>query len=146
LSPFSFAQKSSQQGLRFDASVPVELIERPAPELSGPDAGEYERIDTKIPRCLVQRPGSYVVLEYRQAVLKHRPSQRLKTISAPAAIFGGALADVSLLAGLLIDKFAYYLPLYRQHQACATVASRPSCRGRRDERFSIFLAHSPGKV
>jgi len=25
-------------------------------------------------------------------------------------------ADVSLLAGMLIDKFRYHLPLYRQHQ------------------------------
>jgi len=31
-------------------------------------------------------------------------------------VFEGALADVSLLAGLLVDKFAYHLPLYRQHQ------------------------------
>ena len=26
------------------------------------------------------------------------------------------MADVSVLAGLLVDKFAYHLPLYRQHQ------------------------------
>ena len=106
----------SEQGLRFEASVPVEVIELPVPELSGPDAEDYERIDTKITRRLAQRPGSYVVLEYRRPVLKHRPSQRLKTISAPTAIFEGTMADVSLLAGLLIDKFAYHLPLYRQHQ------------------------------
>jgi transposase len=37
-------------------------------------------------------------------------------VGAPSAVFGGALADVSLLAGLLVDKFAYHLPLYRQHQ------------------------------
>ena len=28
----------------------------------------------------------------------------------------GSRADVSFIAGLLIDKFAYHLPLYRQHQ------------------------------
>lgn len=82
-----------------------------SPSIGGPDAEDYERIDTKITRRLAQRPGSYVVLEYRRAVLKHRPSQRLKTISAPTAIFEGTMADVSLLAGLLIDKFAYHLPL-----------------------------------
>ena len=26
------------------------------------------------------------------------------------------MADVSVLAGLLVDKFVYHLPLYRQHQ------------------------------
>jgi len=27
-----------------------------------------------------------------------------------------ALTDVSFVAGLLVDKFSYHLPLYRQHQ------------------------------
>jgi transposase len=31
-------------------------------------------------------------------------------------VFEKSFADVSLLAGLLIDKFTYHLPLYRQHQ------------------------------
>jgi hypothetical protein len=34
-------------------------------------------------------------------------------------VFEKSFADVSLLAGLLIDKFAYHLPLYRQHQRLA---------------------------
>jgi transposase len=105
----------TDQGLRFDQSVPVEVIEMASP-LSGPQAGQYEIIDYKITRRLAQRPGSYVVLEYRRPVLKHRPSQTLTTVPAPAAVFEGALADVSLLAGMLIDKFVYHLPLYRQHQ------------------------------
>lgn len=39
------------------------------------------------------------------------------------------LADVSLLAGMLVDKFAYHLPLYRQHQRmlqCGIQLSRTS--------------------
>jgi transposase len=106
----------THQGLRFDDNVPVEVIEVSAPELSGPEADRYIVIDKKITRRLAQRPGSYVVLEYRHPVLKHLPTQTLKTTPAPGAIFEGAMADVSLLAGLLIDKFAYHLPLYRQHQ------------------------------
>jgi Transposase IS66 family len=31
-------------------------------------------------------------------------------------VIEGSRADVSFLAGLLVDKFAYHLPLYRQHQ------------------------------
>ena len=38
------------------------------------------------------------------------------TTPAPASVFEGSMADVSVLAGLLVDKFAYHLPLYRQHQ------------------------------
>jgi transposase len=106
----------TEQGLRFDETVPVEVIEVPAPELSGPEAAQYIVIDEKITRRLAQRPGSYVVLEYHRPVVKHLPSQTLTTVAAPSAVFEGALADVSLLAGLLVDKFAYHLPLYRQHQ------------------------------
>ena len=73
-------------------------------------------IDHKISRRLAQRPGSYVVLEYRRPVLRHKPSRQLMEVPAPSAMFEGSLADVSLLAGILVDKFAYHLPLYRQHQ------------------------------
>jgi transposase len=106
----------TDQGLRFDDSVPVEVIELPAPELKGPDADQYEIIDEKVTRRLAQRPGSYVVLEYHRPVVKHKPSQTLSSVPAPTAIFDKSLADVSLLAGLLTDKFLYHLPLYRQHQ------------------------------
>ena len=33
----------------------------------------------------------------------------------PRAI-DGSRADVSFVAGMMIDKFAFHLPLYRQHQ------------------------------
>ncbi len=58
----------TDQGLRIDDRVPVEVIEMPAPELQGPDASQYDVIDYKITRRLAQRPGSYVVLEYRRVV------------------------------------------------------------------------------
>jgi len=34
----------------------------------------------------------------------------------PVGVLEGSRADVSFAAGLLIDKFLYHLPLYRQHQ------------------------------
>jgi len=109
----------TDEGLRFDASVPVEVIHLGAPELEGPQADQYEVIDEKVTRRLAQRPGSYVVLEYRRPVLKHRPSGSLTTATAPPAVLEKCLADVSVLAGLLVDKFCYHLPLYRQHQRLA---------------------------
>ena len=101
----------TDQGLRFDDSVPVEVIELPAPELQREDAGQYEVIDHKITRRLAQRSGSYVVLEYHRPVVKHKLSQTLTTVAAPSAVFDNSLADVSLLAGLLVDKFVYHLVL-----------------------------------
>ena len=106
-------------GLRFDDRVPVEIIELPAPQLQGPEADRYEIIDHKVTRRLAQRPGSYVVLEYRRPVIRAKDSATLMEVPAPSAVFEGSLADVSLLAGLLVDKFCYHLPLYRQHQRLA---------------------------
>jgi transposase len=47
---------------------------------------------------------------------------------APMSVIEGSRAEVSFVAGLLIDKFAYHLPLYRQHQRlgdCGITVSRP---------------------
>ena len=109
----------TEEGLRFDDSVPVERIELSAPELEGPDADDYEVISHKVTRRLAQRPGSYVVLEYRHPVLKRRSSGALISISAPEALWPGSIADVSFVAGILEEKFLYHLPLYRQHQRLA---------------------------
>jgi transposase len=106
----------TEQGLRYDDTVPVEVIELPAPELEGEQAEHYDIIDTKVTRRLAQRPGSYVVLEYRRPVVKHKASQTLSTPAAPTSVLENSITDVSLLAGLLIDKFVYHMPLYRQHQ------------------------------
>ncbi len=106
----------TDEGLRFGPDVPVEVIELPAPQLQGADADQYEIIDHKITRRLAQRPGSYVVLEYRRPVVRHKATATLREVAAPRAVFENSLADVSVLAGLLVDKFVYHLPLYRQHQ------------------------------
>ena len=110
------AECVTDEGLRFDERVPVEVIEYSAPEMSREDADHYDIIDYKVTHKLAQRPGSYVVLEHRRPVVRHRPTQSLTTVAAPSAIFDRCIADVSVLAGLLIDKFLYHLPLHRQHQ------------------------------
>lgn len=101
----------------FDATrVPVEVIDVAPPELTGLSADQYEVIGYKDSYRLAQRPGSYVVLHYRRPVIKRRDSQTLSCPPAPGGVLDGSRADVSFLAGLLLDKFAYHLPLYRQHQ------------------------------
>jgi len=109
----------TDSGLRFDERVPIETIELSAAQLQGPDADQYEIIDYKVTRRLAQRPGSYVVLEYRRPVIRDKRGACLMEVPAPSAVFDNSLADVSLLAGLLVDKFLYHLPLYRQHQRLA---------------------------
>lgn len=109
----------TEEGLRFEADVPVETIDIAAPELEGADADEWTVIDYKITHRLAQRPGSYVVLAYRRPVVRHNTAQTVTTPAAPANVIEGSIADASWLAGLLVDKFVYHQPLYRQHQRLA---------------------------
>ena len=109
----------TDSGLRFDASVPMKTIRRSAPELEGPKAEDYEVIREERTYRLAQRPASYVVLEYVSPVLKHRPTQTVSSPIAPPSLWPGTIADVSFVAGLLVEKFVYHQPLYRQHQRLA---------------------------
>lgn len=109
----------NNSGLRFDDTVPVQVIEVTAPELSGSEAAHFEVIGTRSTFRLAQRPGSYVVLEYRTPVLKDLREATLKTTPAPTNVLEKCVADASFLAGMLVDKFCFHLPLYRQHQRLA---------------------------
>jgi transposase len=87
--------------------------------LHGPQADQYDTIGEKRSDRLAQQPGSDVVLEYIRPIIKHKASEELISPPRPSAVFPGCMADVSVLAGMLVDKFAYHLPLYRQHQRLA---------------------------
>ena len=108
------AETVTDSGLRFEASVPVETITLPDPAGLSDDSVV---IGEKVTYRLAQQPGSYVVLKYVRRVIKHE--QTIHCAPAPASVLESSVADVSLLAGLLTDKFAYHLPLYRQHQRLA---------------------------
>jgi transposase len=116
----SVKQKSDSDvndtGLRFSEDVPTQVIELPCPELEGADADKYEVIGTKDTCRLAQEVGSYKVLIYRRQVLRHKSSGDIREPAAPGNVLDGCYADVSLLAGLMVDKAVYHLPLYRQHQ------------------------------
>lgn len=99
-----------------ETRVPIEVIELRAPEAEGLAPEAYEIIGHKESYRLAQRPGSTVVLKYRRPVIKLKATQAIVCPSAPAGVIEGSRADVSFIAGLLIDKFAYHLPFYRQHQ------------------------------
>jgi transposase len=110
-------QDSSDDGdLRFAPSVPVQEIRVPNPEAETLSPSDYVVIGQKITCRLAQKPGAYVVLRYVRDVLKLRSTEKILCPPAPPAVIEKSLADVSFLAGLLVDKFLYHLPLYRQHQ------------------------------
>jgi transposase len=99
-----------------EARVPIETIDVPNPRIEGLTAEQVEIIGEKTSYRLAQRPGSYVVLKYVRRVVKRRDTQAISCPRAPQGVIDGSRADVSFAAGLVIDKFAYHLPLYRQHQ------------------------------
>lgn len=104
-------------GLRFDENtVPMEVIEVPNPELEGLREDEFEIVSEKTTYRLAQRPGSYVVLKYVRKTVKLKKEETLSTPAAPAAVLEKSFADVSFLVALLIEKFRWHLPLYRQHE------------------------------
>jgi transposase len=115
----ALATGPDESGLRFDASVPVEVIPVPSPEVKELPPEAYTVIGEKVTYRLAQRPGAYVVLKYIRPVVKLKQTQAVGSAPAPPAVLERSVADVSLLAGLLVDKFRFHLPLYRQHQRLA---------------------------
>ena len=99
-----------------EAKVPVEVIELAHPDIDVLTADQYEVVSQKVSYRLAQRPGSYVVLKYVRPVHKRRDTQALLCAPAPAGVLEGSRADVSFIAGMMVDKLVYHLPLYRQHQ------------------------------
>ena len=105
-----------ESGLRFSSDVPVKTITLKPEEAGDLKEGEdYDVIGEKVTHRLAQRPASYVVLKYVRPVVKLK-SDKVASHPAPEGVFERSFADVSLVAGILVDKFQYHLPLYRQHQ------------------------------
>jgi transposase len=121
-------ERADESSLFFDdKKVPVEIINVPNPEARGLSADEYEVIGEKISHRLAQRPGSYVILKYVRPVIKRHDTQILSCAPAPVGVIDGCRADVSFVAGMMLDKFAFHLPLYRQHRRlrdCGVEVSR----------------------
>src|SRR5574337_229665 len=123
-----FADDGASAPFFDDSKVPVLTIEVPNPEVKELRSEQYEVIGEKTSHRLAQRPGSCVVLEYVRPVVKVLGTQTLHCAPAPLGVLEGSRADVSFVAGVLVDKFAWHLPLYRQHQrllAAGFTLSRP---------------------
>jgi transposase len=99
-----------------DKKVPIEVITIAHPDIAGLREDQYTVISEKVSFRLAQRPGSYVILKYVRPVIKRHDTRVLSCPPLPDGIFARSRADVSFLVGMIIDKLAYHLPLYRQHQ------------------------------
>src|SRR4029453_15188999 len=101
-------EATDEDAVRFDDTVPVEEIRVPPPAIDE----EHEIVSEKTTLRLAQKPASYVVLKFVRPVIKRKADGALSCPPAPASPLGKSVADVSLLACLIVDKFLYHLPLY----------------------------------
>ena len=109
-------QSKEEPAPRFDDSVPRTRRVILPPEAEGLDESEYTVIDERVTLRLVQTPAVYSVEEIVRPVVKLREEGRIVTAPAEPGVLERSLADVSVLAGLLLDKFRFHMPLYRLHQ------------------------------
>lgn len=106
-------QAVNDSGLRFDESVPVETIFVTNHEAEKIAEEERVEIGEKVVCRVAQEIGSYRVLRYVMKTYKRKDTGELLVCPAPANVLERSCADVSLLAGMLVDKYQWHLPLYR---------------------------------
>ena len=109
----------SDTGLRFNGQAPVIDITVTPPETEGLSEDGYEVISERV-RC---RPATlefkHVVIRYHHIKVKIRGTGALAGAPARESVFKNSCADVSFVAGLLIDKFLWHLPLCRRRRMLA---------------------------
>jgi transposase len=100
--------------LQFDEKVPVEVIEVPNPATENLDPTEYQVISNREKYLLCVKPTQYYVKKYVQPVVKIK--DKLFTPEPPSTVLEKSYADFTFLAHLIVQKFKYHIPLYRQYQ------------------------------
>jgi len=96
------------EGLRFGDDVPVKRITLTPPEIEGLSEDQYEVIGVGHRYRLAQQQASYTVIEYEIPQIKLKDDGKLVSAGSPASVLERSIADVSLLAGVLVDKFSYH--------------------------------------
>ena len=109
----------SDTGLRFGADAPVIDITVTPPEIEGLSEDDYEVISERVHCRVAALDWRHVVIRYRYLKVKIRETGALVSAPARESVFKNSAADVSFVAGMLIDKFLWHLPLHRQHQMLA---------------------------
>ena len=102
--------------LRFDPSLPVREETLPCPEAEALDPGSYDIVSHKTSSRLIEKPGTFEIVRYNRPVIKRKDTGAFITAEMPPDVLEGCMADVSVLACMLVNKFVYHLPLYRQHE------------------------------
>lgn len=97
------------------------------PEGANPE--DYDVIGKDVTRVLHRQAAKVWVEVIERPILRHKadrelPSPRIEQAPAPQAVIGGSHVGADMLAQLVIDKFAYHLPEYRQVKMYADLGLR----------------------
>ena len=109
----------SDTGLRFTADAPVIDVTVTPPEIEGLSENDYEVISERVHCRVAALDWRHVVIRYHHLKVKIRETGALVGAPARESVFKSSCADVSFVAGMLIDKFQWHLPLHRQHKMLA---------------------------
>jgi len=104
-----------------EGTFPVHLRRAEGPESDDKPQGysddELEIVSEKITERLAENPGEQYVIVYRRRVFKVKETGELICAPAPEHVFGQKCkVHESFLVLMVIKKFLWHLPLYRQHQ------------------------------
>jgi transposase len=104
-----------------EGTFPTHLRREEGPEIDDKPEGysddELEVVSEKITERLAENPGEQYVIVYRRRVFKVKESGELICVPAPEHVFGQKCkVHESFLVLMVIKKFLWHLPLYRQHQ------------------------------
>ena len=128
-------------GLRFGPEATVIDIDVMPPEIEGLAEDDFDIISERVCCKLASVPIRHVVLRYHYKKAKIRSSGALVCAPAVEGVFKHSCVDVSFVAGMLVDKFAWHLPLYRQHQMLGEsgiTVSRKSLSGWANRAISLL--------
>lgn len=116
--------RNGQDKISIPDNLPVErqVIDLPEKEKVCLETGKsLVKIGDEISRKLAFKPGSYFIKEIVRPkyALPQKSESGIRTASLPESLLSRCQADESLLADLLVKKFADHLPLYRQSEMLA---------------------------
>lgn len=103
--------------VRYGPDAAVVDFELPVSGIDGIPADQLELVEDKVTERIVRVESPYFMLRIHQKV--YRKKDCLEEIHPEPfpEVLPGCICDVSVLAGLGVDKYHYHLPIYRQHQA-----------------------------
>jgi transposase len=91
-----------------------EIVIDTLPEGADPD--DYQKIAEKVTERLASRPSERYVKRFVRSVYKKKESGEILPAPAPEHVFDRSKADETLLIEIVIAKFLWHQPLYRQEQ------------------------------